>query len=97
MNRLTKSVPPNWYTCGVPSLKPRIQVTVDDELDRALRELGAGKSRSRAVHDLALRGAQAMRDEQAGRRRAIEHLLRIANGEDNGYDFSVSERLHAER
>jgi Arc/MetJ family transcription regulator len=81
----------------MPTLRPRIQVTVDDELDAALRELGGGKSRSRAVHDLALRGAQAMRQEQQGRRRAIEHLLRIANGEDDRYDFSVSERLHAER
>jgi hypothetical protein len=79
------------------TLRPRIQVTVDEELDTALRELGAGKSRSRAVHDLALRGAQAVRTEQHGRRRAIEHLLRIANGEDDGYDFSVSEQLHAER
>jgi hypothetical protein len=81
----------------MPSLKPRIQVTVDEELDRALRELGAGKPKSRAVHDLALRGAQAMREAQQGKRRAIEHLLRIADGEDDGYDFSVSERLHAER
>ncbi len=31
------------------------------------------------------------------RRAAIEHLLRIASGEDDGYDFSVSKRLHAER
>lgn len=81
----------------MPTLKPRIQVTVDEELEAALRELGDGKSRSRAVHDLALRGAEAMREKQRGKRAAIEHLLRIANGEDNGYDFSVSERLHAER
>jgi hypothetical protein len=28
---------------------------------------------------------------------AIEHFLRISNGDDDGYDFSVSEQLHAER
>ena len=81
----------------VPTTKPRIQVTVDEELEAALRELGGGKSRSRAVHDLALLGAEAMREKQEKKRRAIEHLLRIARGEDDGYDFSVSERLHAER
>jgi hypothetical protein len=81
----------------MPSLKLRIQVTVDEELDQALRELGGGKPKSRVVHDLALRGAQAIREAQRGRRRAIEHLLRIADGEDDGYDFSVSEQLHAER
>lgn len=81
----------------MPTAKPRIQVTVDDELDAALRQLGHGKPRSRAVHDLALRGAEAIRAEQQGKREAIAHLLRIANGEDDGYDFSVTERLHAER
>lgn len=81
----------------VPTTKRRIQVTVDEELDAALRELGGGKSRSRAVHDLALLGAKAAREKQEKKKRAIEHLLRIARGEDDGYDFSVSERLHAER
>ena len=31
------------------------------------------------------------------RRAAIEHLLRIASGEDDRYDFAISEQLHAER
>jgi Arc/MetJ family transcription regulator len=81
----------------VPTTKPRIQVTVDDELDAALRQLGGDKSRSRAVHDLALRGAEAIRTEREGKREAIAHLLRIANGEDDGYDFAVTEQMHAER
>jgi metal-responsive CopG/Arc/MetJ family transcriptional regulator len=81
----------------VPSTKPRIQVTLDAELAAALTEVGSSESRSRAVRDLALRGAEAIRAERARKRDAIEHLRRIATGEDDGYDFAVSERLHASR
>jgi hypothetical protein len=79
------------------SAKPRIQVTVDSELAAALAEFGGTEPRSRAVRDLALRGAEAIRAEQAGRRDAREHLRRIANREDDGYDFAVSASLHASR
>jgi hypothetical protein len=85
------------YTSRVPSAKQRIQVTLDPELAAALTEFGSTEPRSRAVRDLALRGAEAIRAEQAGKRAALEHLRRIATGEDDGYDFSVSERLHAAR
>jgi hypothetical protein len=49
------------------------------------------------VRDLALRGAEAIRAERSARSDAREHLRRIATGEDDRYDFAVSERLHAER
>ncbi len=81
----------------MPSTKTRIQVTLDPELAAAVAELGGAKSRSRAVRDLALRGAQAIRSEQNRRQEAIEFLRTLDSGEDDGYDFSVSERLHAER
>lgn len=82
----------------MPAIKPRrVQVTLDQELEAAVAELGAGRPRSRAVRDLAVRGAEAIRAEQTSRREAIEHLKRIANGEDDGYDFSISAQLHAER
>ncbi len=81
----------------MPSTKTRIQVTLDPELAAAVTELGGAKSRSRAVRDLALRGAQAIRSEQNRRQEAIEFLRTLDSGEDDGYDFSVSERLHAER
>jgi hypothetical protein len=81
----------------MPTVNPRVQVTLDSELADALRELGGAKPRSRAVHDLALRGAEAIRAEKSARQEAREHLLRIASGEDDGYDWSVSERLHAGR
>jgi Arc/MetJ family transcription regulator len=86
-----------WYTWNVAATKPRVQVTLDDELAAAVAELGGAKPRSRAVHDLALRGAEAIRAEQHQRQEAIEFLRRLDSGEDDGYDFSVSEQLHAER
>ncbi len=81
----------------MPATKPRIQVTLDSELAAAVAEFGGAKPRSRAVYDLALRGAQAIRSEQNRRQEAIEFLRRLDSGEDDRYDWSVSERLHAER
>ncbi len=81
----------------MPPTKPRIQVTLDSELAAAVAEFGGGEPRSRAVRDLALRGAETVRAERTARRDAFEHLRRIATGEDDGYDFAVSERLHASR
>ncbi|MGH2854160.1 MAG: hypothetical protein ACRDLF_08205 [Solirubrobacteraceae bacterium] len=81
----------------MPSTKPRIQVTLDSELAAALTEFGGAETRSRAVRDLALRGAEAIRAERTAQRDAIAHLRRIATGEDDRYDFAVSESLHAAR
>ncbi len=77
--------------------KPRVQVTLDSELATALAELGGAGSRSRAVRDLALRGAEAIREERTARNDALEFLRRLDAGEEEGYDFAVSQRLHAER
>jgi predicted nucleic acid-binding protein len=63
----------------------------------AVAEFGGTEPKSRAVRDLALRGAEAIRAERADRREARKHLLRIASGEDAGYDFAVSEQLHTSR
>ncbi len=76
---------------------PRVQVTVDPELAGALAEFG-GPSRSRAVRDLAVRGAQALREEQGRREQAIEFLRRLDRGEyDDRFDWTVSAELHAAR
>jgi hypothetical protein len=88
-------VPGAWYTIAMAATTRRIQVTLDAELAAAVAELGGAEPRSRAVRDLAMRGAQAIRAERADKRDAREHLMRIAAGEDDGYDFAVSERLHA--
>jgi hypothetical protein len=82
---------------GVPPTKSRIQVTIDNELAGAVAEFGSGKSRSRAVHDLALRGAEAIRAEKRRLQESLEFLQRLDAGEDDRFDFSVSARLHAER
>jgi hypothetical protein len=81
----------------MPPVTPRIQVTLDAELAAAVAEFGGAEPRSRAVRDLAVRGAEAIRAERADRQDAQEHLMRIATGEDNRYDFAVSEQLHASR
>lgn len=82
----------------MPSAPSRIQVTVDSELAAALSEFGAGSSRSRAVRDLAIRGARALHEEQARRQEAIAFFLRVSNGElDDRFDWSVSAELHAAR
>ena len=77
--------------------KPRIQVTLDPELAAALAEFGGSAPRSRAVRDLAVRGAEAMRVQALTEREAIEHLVRVAAGDDDRYDFAVSSALHASR
>jgi hypothetical protein len=56
-----------WYTDLVATSHPRIQVTEDPELARALRAAGphlpAGLSRSRQVRELAIAGARHLADE----------------------------------
>lgn len=94
---ISHGVPVRGYTVSVPPIKPRIQVTLDDELAAAVAEFGGSEPRSRTVRELALRGAEAFRVERDARREAHEHLRRIATGEDNGYDFAISEQLHASR
>ena len=79
------------------STKARIQVTVDPELAAALAEFAGPAPRSRAVRDLALRGAGAMRAQALAEQDAIEHLLRVAAGEDDRYDFAAAAAVHASR
>jgi hypothetical protein len=62
-----------------------------------VEEFGGVEPRSRAVRDLALRGAEAIRAERSAACEAQQHLQRIAAGEDDRYDFAVSESLHAAR
>jgi hypothetical protein len=79
------------------SSSSRLQVTVDSELASALDEFGGSQPRSRTVRDLALRGAETIRAEQAGSDDARKHLSRILASEDDRYDFAVSASLHATR
>jgi hypothetical protein len=81
----------------MPPTNPRVQVMLDSELAAAVAEFGGTEPRSRAVRDLALRGAEAIRAERADRNRARDHLLGIAAGDDDGYDFTISEQLYSAR
>jgi hypothetical protein len=96
MSVIPGGVPAEWYSYVVPAASPRIQVTVDPELDAALSEF-AGTSRSRTVRDLAVRGAEALREETRLRHDAQRLLQRIADGQDDRFDFSVSAELHGAR
>lgn len=81
----------------MPTVHPRVQVTVDPELAAALDELDpAPASRSRQIRDLALRGAEAQQAGEARHREAIDGLLRIARGQ-TAYDPASAFEAHAQR
>lgn len=82
---------------GVPTAKPRIQVTLDDELAHALTRIDpAPPSRAALVRDLALRGARAIEEDRAAEQDAITVLLQIADGTLD-YDFEALAELVARR
>jgi hypothetical protein len=61
---------------------PRVQVTVDPALAEAMAAVDAHpKSRSRLIRDLALRGAEATREERVRRGEAREFFRKVASGE----------------
>lgn len=74
--------------------------TPEDELEPFVEILASRKEDPDAkVIDLPVDDEQPTAEEEAAakspeRRAAIEHLLRIANGEDYRYDFTISEQLH---
>jgi hypothetical protein len=81
----------------VATSKPRVQVTIDDELAHALARIDpAPASKAALVRDLALRGALAVEDERARADKAREVLLQIADGTLD-YDFAALADLVARR
>lgn len=81
----------------MPTAKQRIQVTVDDDLARALDAIDpAPSSRSRLVRDLALRGADAVRAERAQGEEAMAVLTEIADG-SRDYDLAAAAAVAADR
>ncbi len=76
---------------------PRVQVTVDPELEEAMATVDAHpKSRSRLIRDLALRGAEATVEERRRREEAKEFFRKVADGEID-YDFDALEEVLRER
>jgi hypothetical protein len=78
------SVSANGYTCPVATRHPRVQVPRDPDLERAIKRgraaLGASTPISRVVRELALRGAEALDEDQAAEQRAVEFALSVAEG-----------------
>lgn len=94
MTRPVFAAPPRWYARRAKTPKPRIHVTVDDELAEALARIDpAPASKAALVRDLALRGAQAVEAERA---EAIAYLLKIADGTVD-YDFEGLAETYALR
>lgn len=66
-----------------------MQVTVDPTLAEAMAAVDPHpKSRSRLIRDLALRGAEATREDRVKREEAKEFFRKVANGEID-YDFDA--------
>ena len=81
----------------MPSSQPRVQVTVDPELEAAMAAVDPKPaSRSRLIRDLAIRGAEVEREERERERAAVDYLLSIARGETD-YDFERAREIHTER
>ncbi len=78
------------YSGLVPTRHSRIPVTKDPELAAALERVAplvpAGVKPATLVHDLAVRGAEAMLAEQRANTTAIERLIARSTADDPGYD-----------
>ena len=92
-----QGIAPRWYARRAAKPKPRIQVTVDDELAEALARIDpALVSKAALVRDLALRGAQAVEEERARMEEAKTVLREIADG-TRDYDFAAAAELYERR
>lgn len=78
-----KQVTQWWYTSPVATSHPRIQVTEDPELARALRtaapHLRPGLPRSQQLRELAIVGARHIAEEPGGEERRQELLEGLAS------------------
>ena len=81
------------YTASVPTKHPRIAVVNDEELQAALQRAAPhvppGTRPATLVHDLAVKGAEALLAEQRARADAIERLIARSTADDPGYDREV--------
>jgi hypothetical protein len=91
MTRHSIVVPAGGYHPGMPSSRhPRVQVRRDPQLDRAIARgralLGADVPAAQVVHDLALRGLEAMEEDAVERSDGRDFLISVADGE-SGLDL----------
>jgi hypothetical protein len=83
----------------MPSMQPRIAVTVDQELAHALERVraatGTGEPDATLVRRLATEGAHAELQARDVRRAAAEALLAAMDGGGFGLDLDAIDRLNA--
>ena len=84
----------------MPTRYPRVPVTVDEPLGRALARVeevrGATVQRARLLRELALRGAEVVLEEERGRREALERLADVSTSADPPFDRAVLARVRDE-
>jgi hypothetical protein len=73
------------------SRHPRVQVSRDPDLERAIKRgraaLGPATPTSRVVRELALRGAEAMESDRVATQRSVDFALSVADG-TSGLDLA---------
>ena len=80
---------------GMPTRHQRIAVTNDPELAEALARVQRyfpGRPVAAVVHDLAVKGAAAVAEEEARREAAIERLIEWSTSDD-GLDWEALTRV----
>jgi hypothetical protein len=80
----------------MPTNWKRIAVTNDPELAEALERVAPffpSTPPARVVHDLAVKGAEAVVGERASHGQAIERLVTFSTGDDGLIDWDVLEGI----
>jgi hypothetical protein len=81
----------------MPTRHERIGVVKDDELSAALESVAGlvapGVPTAKLVRDLALRGAQALREEGERRGEALRQLAEWSTGDNPPWDPAVLARI----
>jgi hypothetical protein len=80
----------------MPTKHQRIPVTNDPDLADALRRVEShfqGAPAARIVHDLAIKGAEAMEREQDERAKAMEDLLFLFTEPNSSLDLDVLKQI----
>ena len=80
----------------MPTHWKRIAVTEDPELSEALSRVAPfypGIAQARLVHDLAVKGAEAVEDERRRSAQLIEELIAISTDPNGPLDREVLKRI----
>ena len=90
-------VAPQCYHTAVPTRFIRIPVTKDqalaEALDRVAPLIEPDRPAASLVHDLAIRGAEAMLAERQQDAEGIERLIEHSTSTDPGFDVDIAQRI----